>query len=245
MTHIIILGYGKMGQAIESACLSRALDKYQIIKSLDELQTCEFEKNSVVIEFTRAPQCMENYKFLMQKNVPVVTGTTGWDDHEDEIKSLVQQHKGRFLYAANFSIGVHLFWATLEKAAQLFNAQDKYDVYGHEVHHPMKADSPSGTAVKTAQILLDNITRKKKQVSGDVSGPVPKEDLHFSASRGGYQFGEHSVMFDGPDDMITLTHHAKNRDGFANGAIDCALWLERKNHDGYYTINNYLKEVLT
>lgn len=244
MANIVILGYGKMGHAIENVCNARNLPDIHILNSYEEMQSFEFPNDCVVIEFTRAPSCLDNYKYLMEQSIPVVTGTTGWLEHEQDIKSLVKENNGKFLYAANFSIGVHLFWHLIEKAGQLFNSQDQYDVYGHEFHHPHKADSPSGTAVHTAQILLDNIKRKTKLVSGDVEGPVPEEHLHFSATRGGYQFGEHSVMFDGPDDLITIQHHAKSRDGFANGAVDCALWLLHQEADGYFTINDYLKDIL-
>ena len=244
METIIILGYGKMGQAIEKVCQSRGLGNIKIIDDLEGLKAFDFPENSVVIEFTRAPACLENYKFLIEKNIPVVTGTTGWLDHEGEVKDLLAQKGGQFLYAANFSIGVHLFWRVIEKAAELFDTQDKYDVYGHEYHHPFKADSPSGTAVHTAQILLDNIQRKTELVSGAVEGPLDPKKLHFSATRGGYQFGEHTVTFDGPDDQITIQHHAKSREGFANGAVDCALWLQQSGRTGYITINDYLEDIL-
>lgn len=245
MSTIIILGYGKMGRAVERVCQSRGLEDYQTLDSFEELQALDIPEDSVVIEFTCAPDCLKNYKFLIEKNIPVVTGTTGWLAQEDEIRSLLEEKGGRFLYAANFSIGVHLFWHVVEQAARIFNHQDKYDVYCHEVHHPHKADSPSGTALHTAQILLDNIRRKTKLVSGDVQGPLAPELLHFAASRGGYQFGEHTVTFDGPDDTITVQHHAKSREGFANGAVDCALWLRQHTRNGYLTINDYLEDILT
>ncbi len=243
MARIYIVGYGKMGRAIEKICLARGDLEPVAINDFTQLNQTVFTPGDIVIEFTGAPGCLANYKHLIAQDVCLVTGTTGWLDHEEEIRDLVSRHKGAFLHAANFSIGVHIFWRLIERAAALFNAQDKYDVFTHEIHHPHKKDSPSGTALHTARLLLNGLSQKKTIISGDVEGPLPADALHVSASRGGYQAGEHSVYFDGPDDMITLSHHAKGRDGFANGALDCALWLQGKR--GFFTINDYLEDILS
>lgn len=242
MTNIVLLGYGRMGHAIEAAMVERGLESPAIITDTQELERFDFQGNEVVIEFTRAPSCVENFRYLLNKDICVVSGTTGWLDQEREIQDLARKSKGAFLFAANFSIGVHIFWRLIEKASQIFDSQPRYDVFTHEVHHPHKVDSPSGTARHTADILLNNIARKTHLVSGDVEGPLDPSSLHVSASRGGFQAGEHTVTFDGPDDLINITHHAKGRAGFANGAIDCALWLEGRH--GYFTINDYLEEIL-
>lgn len=242
MGHIYIIGYGKMGHAIEKVCSERGID-CTAIDDYNTMAKTAFSKGDLAIEFTQAPDCIKNYELLIAKGVSVVTGTTGWLDQESRVKDMVAAHNGSFLHASNFSIGVHLFWRIVERAGALFNTQDKYDVFAHEIHHPYKKDAPSGTALSTAKILLDTIERKRRVLSGDVEGPLPSDALHVSSSRGGYQAGEHTVYFDGPDDTVSVTHHAKGRDGFANGAVECALWLRGKT--GFFTINDYLEDVLS
>lgn len=241
MNPFYIVGYGKMGQAVERACQARNLPT-KPVDDFAHLTDLDFAKDDVAIEFTQFPGCLENFEHLLSRGVTVVSGTTGWADQESRVRDMVNRYDGAFLSAANFSIGVHLFWRLVERAAVLFNTQESYDVFTHEVHHPHKKDAPSGTALHTARILLGNMARKKHIVSGDVAGPLAQDALHISASRGGFQAGEHSVYFDGPDDMITLSHHAKGRDGFANGALDCALWLKGKK--GFFTIDDYIRDIL-
>ena len=240
MGRIVILGYGKMGRAVESACKARGISPL-VLDSADALTTSDVKTGDAVIEFTNASACLDNYRTLIERGASVVTGTTGWLDHESDIRAFVQQHNGAFLQAANFSIGVQLFWKMIERAASLFDKAPAYDAFIHEIHHPHKKDSPSGTALHTARLLLEGLQRKTKILSGDIEGPLPQDALHIGASRGGYQAGEHTLYLDGPDDTITLTHHAKGRDGFANGAIDCALWIGAKK--GYFTIDDYMKEI--
>lgn len=242
MEKIYIIGYGKMGHAIEKACIERNIACIPI-DDYTTLEKTDFTKGDVAIEFTHSPDCIKNYALLIAKGVSVIAGTTGWLDKEDIVKKQVSDHNGAFLHASNFSIGVHLFWRIVERAAVLFDKQAQYDIFAHEIHHPHKKDSPSGTALHTAHILLDRIGRKTTLLSGDAEGPLPPDALHVSASRGGFQAGEHTVYFDGPDDTVSITHHAKGRAGFANGALDCALWLRGKT--GYFTIDDYLEDILS
>lgn len=241
MGQMYIVGYGKMGRAVERICQTRNLPTIPI-DDFSHLGQTAFAKGDIAIEFTQSPECLKNYELLLSQGVSVVSGTTGWCDREAFVKNLVDRYNGAFLHAANFSIGVHIFWRLVARAAALFNTQETYDVFTHEVHHPHKKDSPSGTALHTARLLLDNMARKKTILSGDVEGPLSSDVLHISASRGGFQAGEHTVCFDGPDDTISLVHHAKGRDGFANGAVDCALWLQGKT--GFFTINDYVEDIL-
>lgn len=240
MGRIFIVGHGKMGHAVESACLKRGIAPV-ILDSHQALDESDIRSGDTAIEFTSAASCLANYRSLIERGAAVVTGTTGWLDQEPEIRTLVYAHHGTFLHAANFSIGVQLFWKLVERAADLFDKAPIYDAFLHEIHHPHKKDSPSGTALHTAQRLLNGLSRKTYISSGDVEGPLDPETLHIGASRGGYQAGEHTLYLDGPDDTVSLTHHAKNRDGFANGALDCALWIEGKR--GYFTIDDYMKEI--
>ena len=241
MIKIVILGYGRMGHEVELACQTRNIDT-AVIESFTALEAFEFNKDDVVIEFTQAPNCLDNFRYLIQNKVPVVTGTTGWHAEEDHIRAEVEQSDSSFLFANNFSIGVHIFWNLIQKAAHIFDTQSQYDVYGMEMHHPNKKDAPSGTARHTAKILLENLSRKDALVENDNNRSLEPNELNFVGVRGGYQYGEHIVTFDGPDDLIEIKHHAKNRQGFANGAIDCALWL--KNKTGYFSIEDYMKEIL-
>lgn len=133
---------------------------------------------------------------------------------------------------------MQLFLQLLEKAAILFNPFLDYDVAGFEVHHREKKDAPSGTAIAISKLLLANLDRKKRMVNETVS-PLEKEDLHFASLRAGHIVGEHSVTFDSPCDTLTFTHSAKNRLGFAEGAVLAAEWLKGKK--GFYTWEEVLK----
>lgn len=240
---ILIIGYGRMGTAVESACSGRDWASPVIAESYEALQRIDMRRIDVAVEFTRAPACVANYRYCMEKGVPVVTGTTGWGAYENEVQQCVTDNNGAFLHAANFSIGVHLFWYLAEKGARLFDNQPRYDVHMHEMHHGYKKDAPSGTAHHTAQRLLDNVTRKTHVTTGDAEGPLAPETLHVSASRGGYHPGMHAVYFDSPDDTVTLQHEARTRGGFANGALDCAAWLPAR--QGFFTITDYLEDILS
>ncbi len=171
----------------------------------------------------------------------LVMGTTGWYDEMTRVREIVEDSGIGFLWASNFSIGVHMFWKVLEEASKQFAKFPEYDVFGHEFHHNMKADSPSGTAKSTAEIVLKNSPGKKEISYETQHEKVSPETLHFSSTRGGKIPGTHSVYFDSAADTVEITHTARSREGFASGALRCAQWLNGKT--GFFTIEDYLTSI--
>ena len=238
---LAIVGHGRMGKEIEQQAKKISIPVSKILSTSRDLKQTHFSEDDIAIEFTSPESCIENIQTLAEKGVNIVCGTTGWDDNLDKVKNIIAENKIGFLYASNFSIGVHLFWDILARAAHLVNAWEQYDIMGHEFHHKNKKDSPSGTAISTAQILLENIQRKKNLSTEKATSPLRDDELHFSSTRGGHIFGQHSVLFDSPEDTIEITHRAKGRHAFARGAIECAKWLVGKK--GFFEIDDFINEV--
>lgn len=239
---IAIVGYGKMGKEIEQQAISAGFIVSRVIDANDDIDNINFDSDEVAIEFTSPDACINNIKKLAEKGVSVVVGTTGWYDRMEEVKNIVKENNIGFLYGSNFSIGVHMFWQMLEQAAKIINKVPDYDVFCNDIHHKMKKDSPSGTAITTGKVLLNNIDRKTKLVTEELHRPVAEDEIHFSSTRGGYVFGHHKVSFDSLVDTIEISHNAKGREGFARGAVLSAEWLTDKK--GFYTIEDYIKEAL-
>ena len=179
----------------------------------------------VAIDFTVADAVRRNVKACVAAGVPLVEGTTGWNDQRAEIERIVRDAGGAFVFGANFSIGVNLFYRIVEHAAELISKFPEYEAFIEEQHHSRKKDSPSGTALK-----LKDVVSKHVNVGGIV------------ATRAGNIPGTHAVGFDGPADQITLTHTARTREGFALGALMAAEWIVGKK--GFYEFSDVLGEVL-
>ncbi|MGK5594953.1 MAG: 4-hydroxy-tetrahydrodipicolinate reductase [Parachlamydiaceae bacterium] len=223
---LALLGNGKMGKLIAKA----AEDKGHLLSPLQKAQ--------VAIDFSHPSVVLNNVEKAASLGKPIVMGTTGWEADEDAIRKIVDHYQIGFLYSPNFSIGVHLFLKALKEAAHLIASQGGYDVGGFEIHHREKADSPSGTAKAITTTLLSSFKEKKNGYFEKANGMISKDHLHFSSLRLGENPGTHSVIFDSPYDTITLTHAAKNRQGFAMGAIQAAEWLNGKT--GFYTLEDIL-----
>lgn len=225
---IAIVGYGKMGREIQTQSKLLGISVAQIIRNKEELACATFQADEVAIEFTSPEVCLENVKMLLEKRVPMVCGTTGWLDDISQVEAMVKNKNGTFLYASNFSIGVHLFWRSLRALSKTMNSFPQYHASIRETHHTQKKDKPSGTAKTCADIVIQNIDRMKY--------------VDIDSVREGNVVGDHHIVFDSEQDTIELAHKAKNRSGFALGAIACAQWLLDKN--GFFTIDDYLQETL-
>ncbi|MDP2104131.1 MAG: 4-hydroxy-tetrahydrodipicolinate reductase [Candidatus Gracilibacteria bacterium] len=243
--NIALVGHGKMGQLVEIYAQKRGHVVVAIIDpntsiNLDTL----LDKNiDVVIEFSVPSVTLDHMIFYAEHNMRVIMATTGWYDQMDMVKSLFADSQGALLWSSNFSLGVHIFWRMIENASKIMNQFDDYDVFGHEFHHSAKVDSPSGTALTTSQILLDNIDRKTTLVTETLSHrKILPEELHFSSTRGGSMPGTHAVYFDSLFDTITIEHQARNREGFALGSVVCAEWLRGKR--GYFEIQDFIKGIM-
>lgn len=237
---IAIIGYGKMGQAIEQEIKNTPFSISKIIDDEKSLRDAEFSSDEVAIEFTEPQAHLNNIKILASKKVDIVSGTTGCEEHIEEIKKIVLANNIGFLRGTNFALGVHLFWKIVQNSAQLIDKLDEYDVFGHEIHHSKKKDSPSGTAITTAEILLKNIQRKNNIVTEKINREISDNELHFSSTRGGNAFGIHEVYYDSPCDTIKISHTSKGRSSYSKGAINCAKWLQDKK--GFFTVDNYIKD---
>jgi 4-hydroxy-tetrahydrodipicolinate reductase len=240
---IALIGYGKMGKLIEEIASNQGHEIVAIIdkKLPSSTITKENLKNpDVCIDFSDPKVIMDNIKTLAALNQNMIIGTTGWYEHLNEVKEIVAQSNIGFLYSPNFSIGVNIFLKIVDYAASLINHYDDYDASGFEMHHNQKSDSPSGTAKSIAQALIDRIDRKDSILYDMVNRKIEPNEVHYASVRAGSNPGAHTVIFDSPEDTITLTHEARNRTGFAKGAITAANWLLGKK--GFYTIHDVLKD---
>jgi 4-hydroxy-tetrahydrodipicolinate reductase len=234
---IALIGYGKMGKMIEAAAL---LKGHSIVAkvSKDQIENCSaLQQAQVWIDFSHPNCVMENIKKGVKLGKDLVIGTTGWYENLDAVKELVADNNIGFLYSPNFSLGVNLFLKIVAEAAKLMNHIEYYDVSLFESHHNKKADSPSGTAKAIADLLINNITHKNKIVC-NAEGQIEPDALHIASLRCGSIPGTHSVIFDSPADSLTLTHQARNREGFASGAVAAAEWLKGKK--GFFTIEDMI-----
>lgn len=223
---IALIGYGKMGKLVHSLATARNHSIVCTIDSKNNLTNTSVAEADICIDFS-SPLCvLENVKTLSLLGKSIVMGTTGWEEHFETIKTHVNNSQIGFLYAPNFSLGIALFLNLLEKAAHIMLPFKQYEAAGIEMHHSQKLDNPSGTA---------------KAIEEKFRLHYPSFPI-FSSVRVGNMPGTHSVIFDSCVDTITLTHTARNREGFAEGAIIAAEWLQGKR--GMFTLDNVLKEKM-
>ncbi len=230
---IALVGYGKMGHMLESSALSfghkvvttvdvAAPDAKVKIAAGDGAALADAVRSSGaegIIEFSHPSAVMGNIQALLPTKIPLVVGTTGWTDRESEVVVLAAQSGGTLMRSANFSIGVNLFYKIVQEAATFVSNFSEYDVAVWEMHHNQKADSPSGTALEIARRVMAGDKRKTEMVTDAFHERPKANELHVSSTRCGSVPGTHSVFFDSPADTIELTHTARSRQGFANGAV--------------------------
>jgi len=219
---IALLGYGRMGQAIEKFALQRA---HQIVFTLDkDSAQGDLSKADVAINFSVPQSAVANIKYAVEKQIPVVSGTTGWLDDYEEVAAFCKAQNTGFLYASNFSIGVNLFFKINTLVAKLMKShQEDYQPSLEEIHHIHKLDAPSGTALSLADSVLNESLFKEWELDGN-----SKTKLNIHSKREGEVPGTHTVKYTSSIDEISLKHEAFGRDGFALGAIIAAEWLMGK-----------------
>lgn len=239
---VAIVGYGRMGQEIEATANEQGVKVDAIFDVKNHLTNISDYSFSTAIEFTSPNAVLDNIKLLAEHGRNIVTGTTGWYDKMDEVKAIVKQNNIGFVWGANFSIGVNLFFKIIENTSSIFNGFEDFDVMVHEMHHKNKVDSPSGTAIKIAYNIMDNLSRKNSIVSDKIDGKIEEGQLHVSSTRGGEIFGKHSVYFDSVSDEILLSHNAKNRKGFAKGAVLASQWIF--NRKGFFEFSDVIDDIV-
>ncbi len=227
MLKIALLGYGKMGKAIEEIALQKG---YSIvlkvgIENLDDLTSENIKKADVAIEFSNPESAVKNILFGLENNVPVLSGTTGWLKDLSIIEDKCREHSGAFLYASNYSIGVNIFFELNKKLAELMKQHTDYNVVMEEVHHTQKMDAPSGTAITLAQQIIECLPTKNKWVNEAQNN---SSELSIISKRIDAVPGTHTVTYTSAIDDIEIKHTAHNRVGFAAGAIAAAEFLKGK-----------------
>jgi 4-hydroxy-tetrahydrodipicolinate reductase len=231
---IALIGYGKMGREIESIAVAQGDTVAKVFELGSEVQADALGDVDVCIDFSIPEAVMSNIRAALAAKRDLVVGTTGWYQHLPELKNTVKD--SGLLYSANFSLGMNLFFRMARHAAELMNRATEYDPYVHEIHHRQKVDSPSGTALRLAEILVASIDRKTEVLTRPPEGKIRPQTLHVSSTRVGVVAGTHTVAFDSEADLIELHHVAKTRRGFALGALTAARWL--KGRKGIYTMDD-------
>ena len=235
---IALIGYGKMGMAIEKIALEKGHTcPFKITnKNAQDINLITPETADVAIEFTVPGAAVANISTLLKNKVPVVCGTTGWLDQLEEIEKLTKENDTAFFYASNFSVGVNIFFKLNKILAQIMNDFNDYDVEMEEIHHIHKLDAPSGTAITLAEGVIEKFDSKK---NWSLDEAKHADDLKIIAKRIEEVPGTHSITYNSPIDSIEITHTAHNRTGFALGSVLSAQWLEDKK--GVFGMEDMLK----
>lgn len=221
---IALIGYGKMGKLVEEMTLKNG-HEILLQVSRDSFSAEDLRSIDVGIDFSHPTGILERIKMFADAQKPLVIGTTGWDHQITDAKEVIEKSKVGCLYAPNFSIGVQAFMQLVGFAAQLINPFVEYDVGGVEWHHQQKLDSPSGTAKALTKQIAIHMPRS--------------QPFEFASVRCGHIPGTHTIEFDSPCDTITISHQARNREGFALGALQAAEWILDKK--GFYTMEDLIR----
>ncbi|MBR0361256.1 MAG: 4-hydroxy-tetrahydrodipicolinate reductase [Paraprevotella sp.] len=239
---IALIGYGKMGHMIEQIALERGHEIVSIIdiNNREDFDSDAFRSADVAIEFTTPHTAYDNYLKAFEQGVKVVSGSTGWlSEHGDDVRRMCNEEGKTLFWSSNFSLGVAIFSAVNKYLARIMNRFEAYDVKMEEVHHVHKLDAPSGTAITLAEGILENLDRKTDWTKGTLLAPdgtLSGEGTHLATDlvidsvRRDEVPGIHSIAYDSEADMITITHDAHNRKGFALGAVLAAEYTAK--HEG-------------
>jgi 4-hydroxy-tetrahydrodipicolinate reductase len=234
---IAILGYGKMGEQVEKAALER---KHKIIAYIDNeedwsKQADKLQQADIAIDFSTPKVVVENIYKCFAINLPIVVGTTGWHQHLKEVKAKCLQKNQSLIYAANFSLGVNLFFALNKALAKIMNGYDDFDVSIEEIHHTEKKDAPSGTAIVLANDIIKYLSKKETWIN-EMNDNT--SELSIKSERISNNIGTHTITYSSPFDVIEITHKSLDRKNFAKGAVLSTEWLIGKK--GFFNISDML-----
>lgn len=234
---IALIGYGKMGKAIEEIATQRGHEITMRIGTAnkDEMTRENLRMADAIIEFTGPEAAKENVLLCLEAGVPVVCGTTGWNDELATAKLSATENETAFLWASNFSVGVNIFFEVNKLLASLMNNQEEYEISIEETHHTQKKDAPSGTAITLAEQILENIQRKKHWAKESTNS---SDEFPIVAHRIDNIPGTHKITYHSAIDNIEITHTAHNRQGFALGAVLAAEFISGK--QGIFTMKDVL-----
>lgn len=237
---IALIGYGKMGKAIEKIALSRG---HEIVCKIDidnqdDMDSPLFASADVAIEFTTPATAVANYKRAFAQGVPVVSGSTGWLESMLEIKAMCDRGEATFFWTSNFSLGVNIFFAINRYLAAMMSGFPQYHPSMTEIHHIHKLDHPSGTAITLAEGIIAKDNLIKSWSEDDDAADV----LRIDHVREGEVPGTHIIKWDSEVDTITIEHCAKSREGFALGAVIAAEWTAGKS--GFLTMDQLMHGLI-
>ena len=249
---VAIVGYGRMGREVERVLADRGHSICAVIEptgptdaSADvygEVSRQALEGCDVAIEFSLSEAVVANTSHYAEAACPAVIGTTGWLDQLESVRAEIDKSNIGVVYGSNFSIGAHVFFAIAGYAASLVSDIEEYDLLVHEVHHRRKEDSPSGTALTLARAVMEAVPRKTRLETGRLDRAPEPDELHVSSSRVGSVPGTHTLMIDSAADTIEIRHQARNRGGFALGAVRAAEWIIGKH--GLFSVESFVHELL-
>ncbi len=242
MVKVVLLGYGQMGKMIASLAEDMDVEIVAKLDMSDDINSLDKIDFDVAIDFTIPMSVEDNFNKIMSLGKSYVIGTTGWYDKIDHFKADTEAANGSCVWGSNFSIGMQTFYKIIENAGKFIDKIDEYDISVNEIHHRRKKDSPSGSAIAIANILLDNIERKTDIEEETCHEQIDKNAIHVSSTRLGAVTGTHTVYFDSQADTIELTHRAKNRTGFAKGALVAAKWIAGRK--GFYSFNEVIDDLM-
>jgi 4-hydroxy-tetrahydrodipicolinate reductase len=217
---LLIVGYGRMGRLVDQLAGEQGLE---VVGRVDHDRD-EWAPADVAIDFSTAEALAANFPQYVTRGLRVVIGTTGWSAHADRLRAEADRAALGVVASANFSIGVNVFQLVVAEAARLMRGHEAYGAWIHEAHHAAKRDAPSGTALQLRDAMI---------AAGHGRG------IDMSSTRAGSIPGTHTVGFDGPSDTIELTHTARDRRGFASGALVAARWIQGR--QGWYSMQDVLR----
>lgn len=232
---IALVGYGRMGQAVEKEALGRG---HTIMARIDANEISAFDQLTAdqadaIIEFTHPESALDNFRRLLPTGIPLVTGTTGWQAELEALRNQVEKNDFCFLWSSNFSPGVNILFQLNQRLAQIMNQHPEFDPYVEESHHRHKKDAPSGTAISLAEQVIAGLDRKSTWATDALRNRPPHPDeLSVAYTRAGEIIGRHQISYISDIEEIRIGHQAFNRRGFALGAVIAAEWLQGKR--GFY-----------
>ena len=245
---IAIVGYGRMGHEVETAAITRG---HEIVVRIDPVAPDADSRvvnggalsgADVAIEFSLADAIENNAAAYAEAGVAAVVGTTGWDEKKETIAGIVNRAGIGYVWGSNFSIGAHIFFALTQYVSGILNEAPEYDIFLREIHHAMKQDSPSGTALSAADRVIRTLARKNRILTETAHRTIEPDELHVTSSRGGSVPGVHSVYVDSAADTIEIHHTARSRAGFALGAVRAAEWI--RDRHGFIGVDDFIHDVL-
>lgn len=244
-----IAGYGKMGVLIRQRALARGHEVPVVVDPFSEGPevtnrelTAKLLPLDVIMDFTRPDVAFENIRRYGDLKISAVVGTTGWYNKLDQVKEVVNNSGIGLIWSGNFSLGVNLLFYLVKAAGRVMNRFPQYDAAVHECHHRNKADSPSGTAEMLGNLIIDSMDRKTVRAGGSLNCRIAENELNISSTRVGSMPGTHQVIFDSEVDTIILEHSARNRTGFADGALLAAEWIAGRS--GLFSIDDLMQSII-